>query len=213
MLAPEDSFVYHFTHVRNVPSILEQGFLKCDRIVREEDSLQVECGDVQIKERRRSRKVESGPGGVVSDYVPFYFAPRSPMLYKINKGGVPSYASGQDPLVYLVTTPRRLLSVGCACVFSDGNCAADITVIREDMSQLASCVDWAVMQAERWNNTAEDPDRMRRRMAEYLAHQRVPVDAFERLAVRTDLRAAEVSRILETHGCPLDVLVRPSWYY
>lgn len=47
--------------------------------------------------------VPVGPKGVPADYVPFSFAPRSPMLYVIDKGGIPEYGEGQDPLVHLVT--------------------------------------------------------------------------------------------------------------
>jgi len=49
-------------------------------------------------------QVPLAPYGCVADYVPFYFAPRSPMLYKLHKGGVPNYTGGQDPLVYLVSS-------------------------------------------------------------------------------------------------------------
>ncbi|MGW2507899.1 type II toxin-antitoxin system toxin DNA ADP-ribosyl transferase DarT [Streptomyces scopuliridis] len=213
MLPAEDRPIYHFTHVRNLPSVLDQGYAHCDRIVRENRSLRIECGDRDIKERRRSRKVDLPPGGVVADYVPFYFAQRSPMLYKINKGAVPTYTDGQDPLVYLVTTPRELAEAGCTSVFSDGNCAADITAIESDPAQLEAHVDWPVMEQERWNNTAEDPDRMRRRMAEFLVHERVPVSAFTQLATRTRLRADAVRELLRGHGCRLDVVVRPAWYY
>ncbi|WP_431782602.1 type II toxin-antitoxin system toxin DNA ADP-ribosyl transferase DarT [Streptomyces chumphonensis] len=213
VLPPEDRPVLHFTHLRNLPGILDRGFLMCDRFVRADGILQVECADHEIKARRRSRKVDVPPGGVVADYVPFYFAPRSPMLYKINKGAVSTYADGQDPLVYLVSTPRRLLGAGCPSVFSDGNCAADISVLENEPGRLADHVDWAVMRQARWNNTGDDPDRMRRRMAEFLVHERVPVSAFAELAVRTPARAREVRRLLP-HGLRrLPVAVRPSWYY
>ncbi|MGI5198568.1 type II toxin-antitoxin system toxin DNA ADP-ribosyl transferase DarT [Streptomyces sp. CA-288835] len=213
MLPPEDRPIYHFTHISNLPNVLDQGCINCDRIVREDRSLQVECGDQAIKERRRLRKVDPFPGGVVADYVPFYFAPRSPMLYKIRKGSVPTYADGQDPLVYLVTSPRRLVETGCVSVFSDGNCAADITAIESDLARLGSHVDWSVMERERWNNTPEDPDRMRRRMAEFLVHERVPVAAVTHLAVRTQSRADAVRQLLDGRNLRLDVIVRPAWYY
>ncbi|MFE4373247.1 DUF4433 domain-containing protein [Streptomyces sp. NPDC056835] len=213
MPPPEDRPIYHFTHMRNLPSVLDRGFVHCDRIVREESSLRVECGDRDIKERRRSRKVNPPPGGVVADYVPFYFAPRSPMLYKISKGSVLTYADGQDPLIYLVTTPRRLGAVGCDSVFSDGNCAADITAIEGDLTLLGSHVDWPVMRLERWNNTPEDPDRMRRRMAEFLVHERVPVAAISYLAAQKQSRAEEVRQLMASRGYEFDAVVRPAWYY
>jgi hypothetical protein len=56
----------------------------------------------------------------VADYVPFYFAPRSPMLYKLHKGGVPNYTNGQDPLVYLVSSAEAVAAGGASFVFSGG---------------------------------------------------------------------------------------------
>lgn len=210
---PENRPLYHFTHLRNLPGILERGYVGCDRLVREQGALQVDCGDQDIKRRRRSRKVDCPPGGVVADYVPFYFAPRSPMLYKIDKGSVPTYPEGQDPLIYLVTTPARLESAGSSGVFSDGNCAADITAFDNDLARLGTHVDWPLMAAERWNNTGEDPDRMRRRMAEFLVPERLPVVGLAQLAARTRTRAEEVRRVLDAWSCTLEVVVRPRWYY
>jgi hypothetical protein len=69
-------------------------------------------------------QVPLAPYGCVADYVPFYFAPRSPMLYKLHKGGVPNYTGGQDPLVYLVSSAEAVAATGASFVFSDGNCAA-----------------------------------------------------------------------------------------
>ena len=67
-------------------------------------ALRVEAADLDIKAARKSVQVPLAPYGCVADYVPFYFAPRSPMLYKLHKGGVPNYTGGQDPLVYLVSS-------------------------------------------------------------------------------------------------------------
>lgn len=69
---------------------MEHG-LRSDSLVIAEGSLTVDVGKDNIKEGRRRRTVPIGPGGVVADYVPFYFAPRSPMLFTIDKGSVPQY--------------------------------------------------------------------------------------------------------------------------
>jgi len=63
-----------------------------------------------IKDRRARKRVPAGPGGTVADYVPFYFAPRSPMLYAITRGLVPGYDGGQSSVVHLVTSTDAVVS-------------------------------------------------------------------------------------------------------
>ena len=61
-----------------------------------------------IQDRRATTRVPCGAEGVLHDYVPFYFAPRSPMLYTIHKGNVESYREGQAPVIEnLGLKPRR----------------------------------------------------------------------------------------------------------
>ena len=76
----------HFTHVDNLRQILADGVLYSDVLVG--SRLRTEVGDRQIKADRRRYPVTCEPGGYPADYVPFYFAPRSPMLYRIARGGV-----------------------------------------------------------------------------------------------------------------------------
>ncbi len=103
MKRPVPTPLYHFTHVSHLASIVKDGLLSDTDAVRT-GALIVEVGHAGIKERRRGRMVPIGPGGAVSDYVPFYFAPRSPMMYAIHRGNVPTYAelgTGIDSLVRL----------------------------------------------------------------------------------------------------------------
>lgn len=86
MLAdPVDRDILHFTHVSNLMAIMTRGFLLADSGVGAQ--LRCEVGDRGIKAARRELDVTRGPGGHPCDYVPFYFAPRSPMLYKIAGNG------------------------------------------------------------------------------------------------------------------------------
>jgi hypothetical protein len=71
----------------NLPGILEAGCLQADSLV-DRGSLLVEAADLKIKADRKKIRITLAPHGCVADYVPFYFAPRSSMLFKLAKGGV-----------------------------------------------------------------------------------------------------------------------------
>jgi hypothetical protein len=210
---PSRHLIMHFTHVRNLPGILTTGCLQADSLVSRGSGLRVEAADLEIKARRTTIPVPLAPYGCVADYVPFYFAPRSPMLYKLAKGSVPTYTDGQDPLVYLVSTVEHVGRAGLRCLFSDGNCAAAVTQVSGDLALLDSMVDWEVMRARMWGNTAEDPDRMRRRMAEFLVHERVPIGCVAGIVVRTGGMRERVDGILAAQGVALPVRARPAWYF
>jgi hypothetical protein len=194
--------------------ILDRGALLCDRRVEATSLLAVEVGDRSIKGRRRRLDVTKPPGGNPCDYVPFYFAPRSPMLFRISRGGVEQYPDGdQTPLIYLTTSVDQIVSDRLPWLFSDGNCAADLTDYYDDLSELDSVIDWPLMRARYWADTADDPDRCRRRMAEFLVHDEFPVSSVSSLATKTQKMADTVTDLLREAGTNIPVNVRPDWYY
>jgi ssDNA thymidine ADP-ribosyltransferase, DarT len=113
--AAATQWLYHFTHVDNLAAVRDAGKLSCDVIARE-GMTRTEVGARDIKESRRQRVIPVAPGGHVGDYVPFYFAPRSPMMYRIacdHRDSVPGrYQGGDKPLVYLVTTVEAVVGAG-----------------------------------------------------------------------------------------------------
>jgi hypothetical protein len=203
----------HFTHIGNLPGILTASCLRADVMLRRDSVDVVQAADPVIKARRRQLRIPLSPFACVADYVPFYFAPRSPMLFKLVKGGVPGYADGQDPLIYLVSTTEHVASAGLRYLFSDGNCAASVTQFFDRLRDLDSAVDWPLMRSTMWNNTADDPDRMRRRMAEFLVHERMPISCLAGIAVRTAAMKEHVTRTLAKRDVRLPVWVRSGWYF
>jgi hypothetical protein len=209
--------IYHFTHLDNLPSIVAAAGLAAGS-VRQRADVTTDVGDADVKAARRRRVVPVLPGGTVADYVPFYFAPRSPMMYRIacdHRDGVPGrYSGGDDPLVYLVSSVDRVLATGLAWVASDGNAAAAVSRFTNRADDLATFVDWPLMAQTIWSNTEADPDRQRRRMAELLVHQELPLTAVLGFATRTGEQAQEVRAILSRLGEPNRyVAVRAAWYY
>ncbi len=75
-------YIYHFTHIDNLASLLKTGFLSNNHPQFPKDR----CRSIAlpgIQERRARMQVPCGPGGVVHDYVPLYFGSLSPMLLRV----------------------------------------------------------------------------------------------------------------------------------
>ena len=202
----------HFTSVDHLGSVVRRGLVSDDH-AGARGWLQIEVGDTAVKEHRRRRIVPVPPGGPVSSYVPFYFAPRSPMMFKIWKGGVSGYQGGLEPLVYLVSTIENLVGAGCAVVVTDGNAANGPTRFSSDPSEAAELVDWPLMNQRYWQDTPDDPDRVRRRMAECLVKDHVPFGAFLDVITMTEATAGLARSALGAAGVELQVTIRSDWYY
>ncbi|MCA1704198.1 MAG: DUF4433 domain-containing protein [Actinobacteria bacterium] len=211
MPRPVPTPLYHFTSIHHLASIIERGLL-CDNGAAA-DLLTVEVGNRGIKERRQRRTVPVGPRGVVADYVPFYFAPRSPMLYAIAMGNVPEYTGGMEPLVYLVTTVDRLAELGLSMLFTDRNAVLTAAYFTPNLADLDTLIDWPLMGAMMWNNTPSEPDRMERRMAECLVHRQVPWRAITYVAACTPARAAEARATLARFSQSVAVRTKRDWYF
>src|ERR1017187_11004603 len=156
----------------NLRSILEQGGLWADAKRRLRG---IGCTNIayqNIKDRRALAAVPCGAGGSVADYVPFYFAPRSPMLFAIGKGNVPGYDRGEDPIVHLVTSTEAVVAAGFQYAFTDGHSTMRFTEFFDDLADLSK-VDWDIMEAKYWSDTSDDNDRKRRRQAERSEERRV----------------------------------------
>jgi hypothetical protein len=201
--------IFHFTHGRNLSSILADGELRPSASA----ATSVDIADTKIKRSRETRVVPCEPGGFVGDYVPFYFAPRSPMLFRIQQGGVEGVDGDPRGLVYFASTTERIVAAGLGWVITDGNAAAAVTRFVNDMELLDETVDWPLMRASYWGNTEEDGDRVRRRGAEFLAHGAVPLALIDEIGVYNLVAQTRARAILAEAGTELAVNVRQAWYF
>ncbi len=213
MTTSRRGLLFHFTHISNLASVVLSG-LTCDSLVNSSGTGFVEVGNQTIKEQRRNRTVPLPPHGVVADYVPFYFAARSPMLYSIYKGNVSTYVGGQDEVVYLVTDIDTIVDLGLPFVFTDRNAALQTATYSSNVAALDALIDWSLMESQWFMNTPSEPDRRERRMAELLVHHRVSWSAILGVAVKSDARARQVFEVLASVGAnPVPVETRPNWYF
>ena len=96
---PAQPLIYHITHMDNLPSIITKNGLWSDAVMLEKDGNKANIGMSAIKERRLGLPVVCHSGDQVGEYVPFYFCPRSIMLFLINRANHPDLddRGGQDP--------------------------------------------------------------------------------------------------------------------
>lgn len=204
--------IYHFTNVSNLASILADGGLLAYNAIRQASTDYINIAHQSIQARRATTQVPCGAGGTLHDYVPFYFAPRSPMLYTIEKGNVEGYNQGQRPVIHLVSTAEAVRVANLSFVFTDGHGIITFTEFFDDLSQLNQ-IDWDVMGSRYWNDTLEDNDRKRRRQAEFLIHNFFPWQLVIEIGVINGTMLAQVDKLLQNATHQPKVTVYRDWYY
>lgn len=207
--------IYRIEPFPALERIVRGGRILCYNEVTAQQAEAVSVGHRRIKEERRRKPIPLASGGVVADYVPFYFCPRPPMLLKIATGQV----DDGDPIperemIHLVCDARHIAQVATVCL-SDGNAASATTRFFDDLDEGHQSIDWTAVQAKYWNNTEEHPDRMRRKQAEFLIHRQLPWNYVKLIGVRdSDMhtQVVELLQVLSPAHVPR-VKVEPSWYY
>lgn len=211
-MVPQRVLLYHITHVENLASIIQSGGLHAYKELRQGSIDYTNIAYQHIQDRRASKIVPCGPCGTLHDYVPFYFAPRSPMLHTINQGNVPGYAERQKPVIHLVTSLDKIVAEDMQFVFSDGHGTMELTEFFDDIT-LLDRIDWQVMRSRYWFDTDDEPDRKRRRQAEFLIHAFVPWELIIGIGVIDQEIKALVEQHLQASQHKPRVKVLPEWYY
>jgi hypothetical protein len=84
LLNPERALIFWIIHRTNLPWVLQHG-LHCGNSAKRSDRW-VSIGNQELINKRALWPVGVAPGGVLNDYVPFYFTPFSPMMLNIKTG-------------------------------------------------------------------------------------------------------------------------------
>jgi ssDNA thymidine ADP-ribosyltransferase, DarT len=104
MPPPTNPKIYHIVHVDKLSSIATDSCLWSDAELARRPVAGTVIGMNNIKARRmKELTLASHPGLFVGQCVPFYFCPRSVMLYLIHRRNAElAYQGGQAPIVHLV---------------------------------------------------------------------------------------------------------------
>lgn len=205
MTVPPDPRIFHITHIDNLPSIVHEGGLWCDqqRVARRLANTNI--GHMHIKTRRTLRAVATQAGGVLADYVPFNFCPRSVMLFAIHKGHQ-DYAGGQQNVLHLVSTIGRATALKRTWAFTDRHAELAHALYFDDLARLSE-VSWHVMDEQYWTLVKEE------RQAEFLVREFFPWSAIVEVAAMTSAVAQRARAVIGASGPQPSVTVRQEWYY
>ena len=223
MPVPNPVRLFHITAIANLPDICAEGALLSKNAWATAGIDYQNIAHLGAQGSRAARAVPNPPGGVVHDFVPFYFAPRSPMLSAIDHGRVANCPWRQGDIVHLETTVERVVVGNMPFVFYDRNATLAFSQAFTDLIHLDR-VAWDLLTeaptldgfCKYWQNrlaVQRHADRMERRQAEFLVRERVPLDRFVRIGVIDENHAAVVRTILVTVGVNLPVEVKPDWYF
>lgn len=94
---PTHPKIYHILHVDRLPSVIADAYLWSDAEISRHSPGGSTIGMAKIKQRRLNKALSSYPDLHVGECVPFYFCPRSVMLYMLhmNNHAEITYRGGQ----------------------------------------------------------------------------------------------------------------------
>lgn len=205
--------IFRITHIDNLETLITRGALHAPSEIPADRLTYRTIQDPLVAQSRRQVAVPVGPRGSPSNYVSFYFGPRSPMLLRIATGWNVERVPQQD-VVYLVSRVQTVVAAGGRFVFTDGHSLASLSAWYDDASALGQ-VDVAAAYATDWRDTLQDPDRKRRKQAEFLVHRSVPWEWIHEIGVRNERARVQVEALVNrwTKAYHQNLVVRPDWYY
>jgi len=213
MTVPMQPKIYHIMHVDRLPSIVADGYLWCDAEIVRRTPPGTTIGMNSIKQRRLNELTLSSHRDLhVGACVPFYFCPRSIMLYLIYQANHPelTYRGGQGPIIHLEADLRT--SVVWAeqndrrWAFTLSNAGSRFFEDRCDLKRLHE-IDWTAVQASNWQSCKEG------KQAEFLLEYSFPWHLVERIGVHSRAIYQRAANALPAGGHRPQVEIRPEWYY
>lgn len=167
----------------------------------------------RIKQRRLTYRLSSHHDLRVGDCVPFYFCPRSVMLYLIHMGNHPelSYRGGQDPIVHLEADLRQAVDWAARnnrrWAFTLSNAGANYCEYYSDLSALEK-VDWEAVRARDWRQHKEG------KQAEFLIERQFPWALVSRIGVQSQNAYHQaINGIQAAKNHKPRAQVMQNWYY
>ena len=213
MFVPTKPKIYHIVHVDRLASIIADGYLWSDAEVRRRSVDGTTIGMTSIKQYRLDRPIKSHENLKVGDCVPFYFCPRSVMLYVIYRRDHPElqYRGGQGPIVHLEADMQEAVNWADEnqhrWAFTTSNAGS---YYFEDFSELShlKMINWEAIAAHDWSGDRKGP-----KQAEFLMERSFPWHLVSRIGILSRRIYPRVQQALSRGSHRPKVEIKPGWYY
>ena len=203
--------IYHIVHVDRLPSILADGGLFCDTEIVRTRRPGTNIGLDNIKQRRCTElSLNNYPDLFVGACVPFYFCPRSVMLYLIHKRNKELvFQGGQEQIIHLVADLYEAVNWantnGLRWAFTTSNAGSYYFTDYNDLQDLNK-INWNAVNARNWANCKEN------KQAEFLLERCFPSSLVVEIGVCSDRIKYQVAAFVNAKHAPT-VRTVPEWYY
>ena len=212
---PDRPKIYHITHGKNLGRILADDCLWSDAELARRGGPDTAVGIPEIKRRRMTeRDVTCHHGTKVGEFVPFYFCPRSVMLYLIHRQNHPglTYRGGQRPILHLEADLHEVVawaeSQSVPWAFTDRNAGSVYFQTFRDPADLGR-LNWDHIASADFKDALVKEAKQ----AEFLVYRSFPWTLIRSIGVIDEGIARRVRQILVGTGHQPDVRVEPGWYY
>jgi len=183
--------VYHFTHVDNLPGILEHGLLSTN----EKKRLGIKHTAIaftDIQARRSCMAVSCGSGGVVHDYVPLYFCKRSSMLLAVINGKI----ADQQLIIYFEFPISIMNQYPWVLTDASANTSNPPNFYDDEMNLCK--LKWKCIDSPKWSMPTDLQKQAHQ--AELLIHKNIGIDTVSKIIVWNKWVKENVIRAFEKAG-------------
>lgn len=212
MPVPAQPKIYHIAHVDRLPHIIAAGHLYSDAHMQTQQGVGTTIGMSNIKARRLILGLSSHPTLHVGDCVPFYFCPRSVMLYLFYQNNHPdlTYRGGQDPIMHLEADLYAVTAWADQnqkhWAFTSSNAGSSYFNDYCNIAELDK-INWDIIEANYWQGHQEE------KQAEFLLEDELPWTLVERIGVKSGAIQQQVNMTLRGAAHTPPATVMPNWYY
>lgn len=171
----EDKFFFHFTHIENIPNIIENGLL-CTNLKEDKKINHFNIASKEIQNTRHDMKIPNcSRHSTIHDYVPFYFCPRTPMLLSL----LNSKNIDQSRMIYICVSMKKLENKNN--IFTDESANRSTSPNFYNNPKDLSKLNWGIIESKKWGIPSEDYKH--KRMAEALIYQNVDLNEIDYIVV------------------------------